>query len=65
MLVLSRDIDKPTILFDLRPFGLGLVKVKVVQIRRDNVRIGIEADASIRVHRLEVFEANEEREKQE
>lgn len=58
MLVLSRHVNEKLVV-DLRKHGLGIVNVVVVEIRGDKVRIGIEADSEIPVHRLEVFEAIE------
>lgn len=55
-MVFSRHKNEQVII-DLRVFGLGLVTVTLVDIRsKDKVRIGIEADASIVVHRREVFD---------
>lgn len=49
MLVLSRK-PKETIIIN------GNIKVTVVEVRGDKVRLGIEAPLSIDVHRKEVFE---------
>lgn len=51
MLVLSRHRDEQIIL------GSGLVKVTVVDLRSDKVRLGIEAPYSLPVHRREVHDA--------
>lgn len=51
MLVLSRHKNERIII------GHDLARITVVDIRGDKVRLGIEAPASMPVHRLEVFEA--------
>ncbi len=50
MLVLSRQRDESIIIGDN-------IKVTIVDIRGDKVRLGIEAPANIAVHRQEVYEA--------
>lgn len=50
MLVLSRGRDESIIIGDN-------VVVTIVDIRRDKVRLGIEAPGEIPVHRREVYEA--------
>ena len=50
MLVLSRQRDESIIIGDN-------VVVTVVDVRRDKVRLGIEAPREIPVHRREVYEA--------
>jgi carbon storage regulator len=50
MLVLSRKIDEAIIINDN-------IKVIVIQINGDRVKLGIEADNSIPVHREEIHEA--------
>ncbi|MBL4884476.1 MAG: carbon storage regulator CsrA [Planctomycetaceae bacterium] len=57
MLVLSRQRDESIIIGDN-------IKITIVDIRGDKIRIGIEAPAEIAVHRQEVFEAIQ-RDKQE
>lgn len=52
MLVLSRHRDESIVIN-------GNIRVMVVEIRGDKVRLGIEAPAEIEVHRQEVFEAIE------
>jgi carbon storage regulator len=49
MLVLSRQKDEVVMIGDIR--------VCVVDIRGDRVRLGIEAPVDVPVHRLEVYEA--------
>jgi len=49
MLVLSRHKNEAIIINDN-------VKIMVVEIRGDRVRLGIECDRSIPVHREEVYE---------
>lgn len=56
MLVLSRQ-DGESIVLDLSRYGAGIVTVKVVEKRGNNVRIGITAPLEIPVHREEVYEA--------
>jgi carbon storage regulator len=55
MLVLSRKISE-----SIAVGGLGVLKqslkVTVLEIKRDRVRLGFEADATIAVHRWEVWE---------
>ena len=50
MLVLSRKLNESIIIDDL-------IKITVVEIRGDKIRLGIEAPKNISVHRLEVFDA--------
>lgn len=50
MLVLSRKKDEEIII-------AGDIRIKIVEIRGDKVRIGIEAPKSVPVHRMEVYEA--------
>ena len=38
----------------------SVIKVMVVKVRGDKVRIGIEAPKDVMVHRLEIFEAIQE-----
>lgn len=58
MLVLSRHEDE-SIVIDLRHVGLGLVRVTPVDVHGNRVRLGIEADRSIPVHRSEIFDSVE------
>lgn len=51
MLVLSRCREESILIGE----GDNLVKVKVVDIRGDKVRLGFEAPKSIAIHREEVF----------
>lgn len=53
MLVLSRKVNESIIVGDLP----GGVKLTIVDIRGDKVRIGIEAPKEIPVHRQEVYDA--------
>lgn len=53
MLVLSRHIDEEIYI----TVGDELIKVQVVDIRGDKVRLGIEAASHISIHRREVYEA--------
>lgn len=50
MLVLSRQLDESILIGDN-------VKITVVDIRGDKVRLGITADPSISIHREEVYNA--------
>jgi carbon storage regulator len=50
MLVLSRHRDESIIIGDE-------IKVTIIDIRGDKVRIGIEAPKEVSVHRSEVYEA--------
>lgn len=50
MLVLSRQRDQSIIIGDN-------IKITVVDIRGDKIRLGIEAPAEITVHREEVYKA--------
>ncbi|HID24750.1 MAG TPA: carbon storage regulator CsrA [Planctomycetaceae bacterium] len=56
MLVLSRKKDETIIIGDH-------IKIMVIDIRKDKVRLGIEAPRDVSVHRREVYEAIQ-REKQ-
>jgi carbon storage regulator len=51
MLVLSRKKDEEIVIGD------GLIRVVVVEVRGDKVRIGIEAPKDVPVHRKEVHDA--------
>lgn len=53
MLVLSRKKDEQIVI----TLGSQLVTVKIVDVRGDRVRLGIDAPANVAVHRQEVFEA--------
>ena len=53
MLVLSRKLLESIVIADMQ------IKITVVDIRGDKVRIGIEAPETIAVHRQEVYEAIE------
>lgn len=53
MLVLSRKKNESIVISE----GPAQVTVVVVEIRGDKVRLGIEADKSIPVHRHEVYAA--------
>jgi len=59
MLVLSRQRDESIMIGDD-------VKITIVDVRGDKVRLGIEAPKHIPVHRIEIYEAiqREKREKQ-
>lgn len=59
MLVLSRKFGESIVIPDLN------IEITVMKIDRDKVRIGIQADKSITVHRREVFEAIERGKRQE
>lgn len=50
MLVLSRKIDEEIVID-------GNIKVKIIDIRGNKVRLGIEAPPNVAVHREEVFQA--------
>lgn len=50
MLVLSRNTDESIVIGND-------IKITVVAIRGDKVRLGIDAPKEISVHRLEVFQA--------
>ena len=57
MLVLSRNINESIVIGDD-------VKVTIIGVRGDKVRLGIEAPREISVHRLEIYETIQ-REKKE
>ena len=57
MLVLSRHKDESIIIGDD-------VKITIIEIRGDKVRIGITAPQCITVHREEVYLANKAKEKE-
>lgn len=52
MLVLTRKVNQSIVIG-------GTVVVRVLQVGRDQVRLGIEAPADVLVHREEVFQALE------
>ena len=58
MLVLSRHKGEEIVISDD-------IKIVVVEIRGDKVRLGIEAPANVPVHRREVFEAIKRKQGQE
>jgi carbon storage regulator len=49
MLVLSRKVNEQLM--------IGEVKITVIEIRGDKVRLGIEASPDVAVHRKEVYDA--------
>lgn len=51
MLVLSRKKDERIIIGDRE------IVIMIIEIRGDKVRLGIEADKSVPIHREEVYEA--------
>ena len=53
MLVLSRHIGEP---IDITPQGGAPIIVTILDIDRNKVRVGIEADESVRINRREVTE---------
>ncbi len=55
MLVLSRKSKESVVVGGPGPFE-QLLKVTVIEIKNDRVRLGFEADAGIPVHRWEVWE---------
>ena len=57
MLVLSRQRDEVVVILD--PATNKRVRVTVIDIRGDKVRLGFEADRSIQIHREEVMDAIE------
>lgn len=56
MLVLSRKKNESIIIGDQETLGFE-IKIVVVEIRGDKVRLGIEAPKSVPVHRQEVYQA--------
>ena len=50
MLVLSRQLGESIVIGDK-------IKITIVDIRGDKVRLGVEAPSDIPVHRLEVYKA--------
>jgi len=54
MLILTRKIDKIIVMS-------GGICLKVLKIKRDRVKIGIEAPPEVRVFRLELLENKEKR----
>jgi carbon storage regulator len=55
MLVLSRKKNEDIIIGE----GENQVRLMIVEIRGDKVRLGIDADRSVPVHRKEVYDAIE------
>ena len=53
MLVLSRKKNEVIVIGE----GENQVRLMVVEIRGDKVRLGVEADRSVPVHREEVYDA--------
>jgi len=56
MLVLSRKKNEVVVIGDEKTLGF-VIKVVVVEIRADKVRLGIDAPKEVPVHRQEVFDA--------
>jgi carbon storage regulator len=61
MLVLSRSRFEEILIEN----GDDLIRLSVVEIKGDRVRLGIEAPAHIRIARSEIFEATRKRARQE
>lgn len=57
MLVLSRQRDQSIIIGDSKNELEDLIEIKVVDIRGDKVRLGINAPSEVPVHRKEVYDA--------
>lgn len=57
MLILGRGIDEVVRLIVPPSDKPQVIDIKVTEARRDKARLGFIADDSVRVHRLEVFEA--------
>ena len=57
MLVLTRQRDEAIII----DHPAGPIEITVVDIRGDKVRLGFDADRSIRINRKEILEENHER----
>lgn len=53
MLVLTRKVDECIIVGE----GPLAVMIKIIDVRGDKVRVGIEADSSIPIHRKEIADA--------
>ena len=49
MLVLSRKIREVIVI------GNNDIRIQIIEVRGDKVRIGIEADSSIPIHREEIY----------
>jgi sRNA-binding carbon storage regulator CsrA len=62
MLVFTRQVRvgrqkvRGGIVIDLREFSLGTITVQMLDVDKQTVRVGIEADKRIPVHRQEVFD---------
>lgn len=57
MLVLSRKRDEEILICDPQRPEIPLVRITVVDIRGDKVRLGVEAQKEIPVHRHEIYDA--------
>jgi carbon storage regulator len=57
MLVLSRGKDETVVLGDEHTVLGSPIRVTVIDIRGDKVRLGIDADKGLPVHREEVWDA--------
>ncbi len=55
MLVLTRKIEQAVVVGDAADVG-RLLKITVLEIARGSVRLGFEVDASVPVHRWEVWQ---------
>lgn len=55
MLVLSRKVEQSIAVGDATGFE-RLLKITVLEIRNGSVRLGFEVDASVPIHRWEVWE---------
>ncbi len=58
MLVLKRDVNEKIII------GKDLVTIKVLEISEQSVRLGIEAPPELSIHREEIYNSIERKEKQ-
>ncbi len=58
MLVLTRSVGERLFIND------GEIKIRVLEVKGNQVRIGVEAPREVTVHREEIFERIKEKEKQ-
>ncbi|MFN0054036.1 MAG: carbon storage regulator [Planctomycetales bacterium] len=55
MMVLTRKVQESVVVGEEDSFD-GLLKITVLEIHGNRVKLGIEADASIPIHRSEIWE---------
>ena len=63
MLVLTRTLEEIVTLGDPRSTDLP-IEIQILEIRGDQVRIGVKAPRSVAVHRKEIYDKQQEEKRQ-